>query len=56
MSTNKLPIAKEAAKRVINTLSNNDFIGVVSFSDNASILYKSGLNRANSTVKEELIS
>ena len=52
---NRLSVAKEAAKRVINTLSNNDFVGIVSFSDNAKILYKAGLNRADSTVKEELI-
>ena len=32
MELSKIDIAKEAAKRVINTLSNNDFVGVVKFS------------------------
>ena len=39
MHGNRLSIAKEAAKRVINTLSNNDFVGVVTFSDTAKIIY-----------------
>ena len=35
MDGNRINLAKEAAKSVINTLSNNDFIGVITFSSTA---------------------
>lgn len=47
----KLESAKEALISVINTLSNNDFVGVATFSDSATTLQSSGLFRATSENK-----
>ena len=38
MDGNRINIAKQAAKSVVNTLSNNDFLGVVTFSTSATYL------------------
>lgn len=50
-SPSRLSIAKEAAYAVIDTLGNNDFVGLVLFSDDAFspinfLLRASGLNKA----------
>ena len=45
-------IAKDAATSVINTLSNNDFVAVVSFSGDASTVFSSRIIRATSNDKE----
>ena len=41
-----LEVAKTAAKSVINTLSNNDFLGVISFNSVAKAVYTSRITRA----------
>ena len=41
---NRLFIAKEAAKTVVNTLTNFDYVGLVTFSDNAGVVPISGRN------------
>jgi secreted protein with Ig-like and vWFA domain len=43
MQGTRIEIAKEAAKSVVNTFSNNDFVGVVTFSDDAQTLYSKKL-------------
>lgn len=43
MQGTRIEIAKEAAKSVVNTFSNNDFVGVVTFSNNAQTLYSNKL-------------
>lgn len=54
MSVNgKLQIAKDATKAVIDTLSNNDFVGIVSFSGNAQEV-NSRLERSTNSTKEKL--
>lgn len=35
MGGNRITLAKEAAKSVVNTLSNNDFLGVITFGSTA---------------------
>lgn len=54
MEGTKLTIAKAAAKSVINTLSNSDFIGVLSFSDEATIINSNRIVRATDEVKTNL--
>ena len=44
----RISIAKDAANAVIDTLSNNDFIGVVQFSSSASALDVNRVERATS--------
>ena len=39
-------LAKTAAKKVVDTLSNNDFVGVVAFSQNATSLVTDKITRA----------
>lgn len=51
MEGNTLNLAKSAAKSVINTLGLYDFVGVVSFSTNATIISYSSLQRATKNVK-----
>ena len=41
-----LEVPKTAAKAVINTLSNNDFLGVISFGTSARTVYTSQITRA----------
>ena len=41
-----LEVAKTAAKSVINTLSNNDFVGVINFGSTAKTVYTSKITRA----------
>lgn len=41
-----LDVAKTAAKSVINTLSNNDFVGVISFDSRARTVYSNRITRA----------
>ena len=52
MLGNRMNIAKDAATSVINTLSNNDFVAVVSFSGDASTVFSSRIIRATSNDKE----
>ena len=51
MSGTKLNAAKEAGKNVVNTLSNNDFVGVASFSSTARTLHSSKIERATFELK-----
>lgn len=46
MDGTRINLAKEAAKSVINTLSNNDFIGVITFSSSAQKLGSDKIVRA----------
>lgn len=55
MYGDKLEIAKKASKTVINTLNNNDFIGVISFGNSGVSLMYDNIVRATSTVKENLL-
>ena len=48
MSGTRLTLAKEAAKSVVNTLSNNDFVGIVTFSSTATNLGPNRITRATS--------
>lgn len=54
MDGNRINIAKSAAKAVVNTLSNNDFIGVVTFSSDANYLVSDRITRATTQHKENL--
>ena len=51
----RIIIAREAASAVINTLSNNDFLGVISFSSTASTVYSSTITRATIAHKAAII-
>ena len=55
MGYNRLDIAKEAAIAVVNTLSNSDFVGVISFSNSARSVFSNRILRATSHVKESII-
>ena len=46
MIGDKLELAKTAAKSVINTLSNNDFLGVINFGSTARTVYTNKITRA----------
>lgn len=48
--------AINAAKAVINTLSNQDFVGVIKFSSLASALVSNQTKRATTAYKDELIA
>ena len=54
MSGNRITIAKSAAKSVINTLSNSDFIGVLAFNDEVTTLNSNRVVRATDEVKTKL--
>ena len=54
MDGSKIDSAKEAAISVVNTLSNSDFVGVVSFATNAKTLHSSKILRATSETKEKI--
>lgn len=54
MSGNRITIAKAAAKSVINTLSNSDFIGVLAFNDEVTTLNSNRVVRATDEVKTKL--
>ena len=55
MSGNNIILAKESARAVVNTLSNNDFFGVVSFESSAATVYTDKLLRATEVHKESAI-
>ena len=50
----RLNLAKQASKAVIRTLSNNDFIGVLNFANNATALDVNRVERATSAKKDKL--
>ena len=52
MYRDRIKIAKDATSAVINTLSNNDFVAVISFSGDASTVFSSRIIRATSNNKE----
>lgn len=52
----RLTLAKDAATNVVNTLSNSDFVGVISFGSSASSVKNSKITRATTEVKEALIT
>ena len=54
MKDKKIALAKSAAKSVINTLSNSDFIGVLAFSDEVTIINSNRVVRATDEVKTKL--
>ena len=54
MYGSRLSIAIDAAKAVVNTLSNSDFVGVIEFSTSATNVDKNRITRATSSVKESL--
>ena len=56
MTGTRLTIAKEAASAVVNTLSNNDFLGVINFGSTASTIYSTKVIRAKTTDKEAIIT
>ncbi len=47
----KLSTAKKASKIVLNTLNNNDFIGIISFGNSGNSLVYDNIVRATATVK-----
>ena len=51
---NRLSSAQSAAKAVIETFSNNDFVGVIKFSTTAQALSSSRIMRATGEYKESL--
>ena len=51
-----MTIAKSAASAVINTLSNNDFLGVIRFGSDASTVYSDKITRATISQKELFIN
>ena len=51
MDGQKLNLAKDAAKAVVNTLSNSDFVAIISFSNVARSIYKNRITRATSSEK-----
>jgi uncharacterized protein with von Willebrand factor type A (vWA) domain len=55
MDGDRLDIAKDAAISVVNTLSNSDFVGVLSFASNANTVYTKKITRATTEVKEQII-
>ena len=55
MDGDRLEIAKEAAEAVLNTTSNNDFIGVISFNENASTIHIDRIVRGTSENKKPII-
>lgn len=55
MQRDGLNIAIEGCKQVITTLSNNDFVGVVVFSQNASTLVSDRITRATEEHKLKLL-
>ena len=55
MDGDRLDIAKDAAISVVNTLSNSDFVGVLSFASNANTVYTEKITRATTEVKEQII-
>jgi hypothetical protein len=55
-NNNRITTAIAAAKAVVNTFSNNDFIGVIKFSSSASSLGNGQIKRATTTYKEQLIA
>ena len=54
MSGDRLTIAKGAAKSVISTLSNSDFIGVLAFNDEVKALNSNKVVRATDEIKDKL--
>ena len=56
MNGERITIAKSAAKAVVNTLSNNDFLGVISFGSTATTVHSSKITRATLSHKESVIS
>ena len=52
MNGTRMHIAKDAATAVVKTLSNSDFVGVISFSNSAKSLYSDKIVRATSENKE----
>lgn len=46
MKDSRFEKAKQIAEDIINTLSNNDFLGVIAFSDNATRVYSNTMIRA----------
>ena len=55
MNGSRLYIAKDAATAVVSTLSNSDFVGVISFSNSARSVFSNRILRATSHVKESII-
>lgn len=51
MSGSRLTLAKDAATAVINTLSNNDFVGVINFGSTASRIHSQKIIRATASDK-----
>lgn len=56
MYGDRLSLAKEAAAAVVNTLSNNDFLGIINFGSSASTVYSNKIFRATISEKEAIIS
>lgn len=54
MEGSRLQIAKDAAKSVVNTLSNNDFLGVIEFSSEATYVVSEKITRATIEHKQVL--
>ena len=52
----RIDSVKEATKTIIDTLSSNDFVGVIAFSTTAKSLLNNNIRRATSVFKEELKS
>ena len=51
-NNNRMTSAISAAKAVVNTFSNNDFIGVIKFSSNANSLINGRIKRATTEYKQ----
>ena len=51
MFGDRMTIAKDAAKAVVNTLSNSDFVGVINFGSTASALFSNKIIRATTSDK-----
>lgn len=55
MNGTRIELAKEAAKSVVETLSNSDFVGVVAFSSEADTIGNGQIVRASTENKEEIL-
>ena len=56
MMGERMSLAIDAAKNVVNTLGNTDFVGVVKFDSTAYKVYSNKILRATEEVKNDLLS
>ena len=54
MSGTPISLAREAGKEIIDTLSNNDYVGVIKYSTYANYVYSDKIIRATTAVKDAM--